>query len=126
MPQKGFWGPLSPGEDPATALPPPPPWLGKAFPVAASQYLLFGDPHGVGDLREDCGFDEESAVFHGRAPAFQLGSLFLPALDEIEDFLELVLVNLQDMTRWTSWLPCGQGLPPYVANSLRQGPLSHP
>ena len=61
--------------------------------------LLFSDPHGVRNFWEDSGFNEEAPVLHGGAPTFQLGSLLLSTLDQIEDFVKLLLVNLQNRER---------------------------
>lgn len=101
---KHFWDPWAWGKTPVWIAQPPLHTLGPQLVTRPhrtqfclqSQYLLFGDPHGVSNFWEDSGFDEEPPVFHGWAPTFQLGSFLLSALNQIQNFVELLLVNLKN------------------------------
>ena len=57
-------------------------------------YLVCGDLHVVLDVGEHGGLNEEAFVSVARAATLKGGALFLAALDQREDFIELLLVNL--------------------------------
>jgi hypothetical protein len=41
------------------------------------------------------GLDVESCVLHGHAPTLQFGSLLLPAVNQLQYLIKLLLVNLE-------------------------------
>lgn len=58
-------------------------------------YLLFGNPHIIGDIGKHRGLYEESLSAQSFASTFQLGTLCHTTLDEFQDLVVLFLVNLQ-------------------------------
>lgn len=57
-------------------------------------YLLFGNAHLIGDIRENRGLDKVAFIPPGASTTFQLGPFFLPTLDEVKYFFILFLINL--------------------------------
>lgn len=58
-------------------------------------YLLLCNPHVVLDVGEDGWLHEEPFVTQPRTSTLNLRAFLLAALDEIHDFVKLLLVDLQ-------------------------------
>lgn len=63
-------------------------------------YLLLGNAHVICHIGENRGLDEVAFVPPGASTTFQFSPLFLPTLNEVQDFIILVLVNLSQKIIW--------------------------
>lgn len=58
-------------------------------------HLLLGNPHVISDVGEHGGLNEEALPSQPFASALQLGALSHTALDKLQDFVVLFLIDLQ-------------------------------